>query len=383
MKKIYLDYAAATPTDKRVLKSMKRYFFDDFANAGAIHDAGKEAKRVVANAREDIRRILDAANSKEIVFTSGGSESNGLAIIGYIEAYLENNPEGKLNLFTSRLEHPSVLQVFRDYEKKGFETHFVNVKENGQIDTNNFREKLEKAEGDSFVSFMYVNNETGIFQPIKEVSKIIKKSSKKDTTVFHTDACQAPLYLTLNVNSLGVDLMSLCSQKIYGPKGSGCVYIKEGTPIKPMFVGGKQENGMRTGTENTSLIVGFAKAMKLADENKDKYIKEMNYLKDMFLDSVLEEGKVELNGEREFVLPLAMNLSFLNTEKTSEQIVLYFNSKGIYVSSKSACMGSNTKNSEVVESMRGDRKNSIRFCVGSLTTKEDLKKAIKVLGKMK
>ena len=384
-KKIYLDYAAATPTNKKVYKSMKRYFLEDSSNAGAIHDSGVRSKKALEDSRNNIKKILNASESKEVVFTSGGTESNSLAIIGYIENFLKEHDKKDINLFTSSIEHPSVLQIFKNYQKDGLNVFFVKVKKTGQIDLNDFKEKFDKASGLKFVSFMYINNETGIVQPIKEVSKIIKQSDKKDKTVFHTDACQAPLYVSLDVNSLGVDMLSLCSQKIYGPKGTGCLYIKKGIEIKPMFPGGSQENSKRAGTENIPLIIGFSKAMTMAIENKTNYLNKITDLKNFFLDNVLKDGHVELNGERENAVPVALNLSFLDSHpfanKSSEEIVLFLNSKGIYVSSKSACMGSSKKNSEVIESMGLDRKNSIRFSLGSLTTKQDLERVISLVRK--
>ena len=245
--RIYLDYVASTPVDREVLKAMMPYFTDDFGNANSIHQEAVKAKQALGNARKSVADILNA-RSEEIVFTSGGTESNTLAILGII------NDIKNMHAVTSTIEHPSVLEVFKALEKRGLDVTYVGVDETGVVNPKDVREAIK--ENTILVSIMYINNEIGTIQPISEIAKSVRSKKKEYNSeiYFHTDASQAPLYLPLNILKLGVDLMTLGGHKMYGPKGVGCLFKKKDIKIT------------KAGTENIPLIVGFAKALELAEK---------------------------------------------------------------------------------------------------------------------
>ncbi|MBU1557939.1 cysteine desulfurase, partial [Patescibacteria group bacterium] len=266
-KRIYLDHAAATPVRKEVLGAMQPYWNENFGNPGSIHKEGVIAKKAVYESRKKISELLNSSED-EIIFTSCGTESNSLAVFGFIDKLTEKNNDIKnLHLITTVMEHPSILDLFKKYEKKGAQVDYLKIDKEGIVDLKHFREILKP--NTALVSVMYANNEIGTVQPISKLSHIIRNNNKNLSsgdlnTVFHVDASQAPLYLNLDVKSLGVDMLTIDGQKIYGPKGIGVLYKKRGIEINPLLVGGSQEMGYRAGTENVPSIVGLAKALELA-----------------------------------------------------------------------------------------------------------------------
>ena len=299
-KRIYLDYAATTPVDKKVVKVMERYWGKDFGNAGSICKEGVDAKKALTSARKNIAGFL-GARSEEIYFTSGGTESNSLAIEGTLRSREEKGtPRNKMHIITSTIEHPSVLDHFKTLEKEGVEVTYIHVDESGIINPDDVYDSLKP--NTVLVSIMYVNNEIGIIQPIPEISKKVKQfdgGTKNELPYFHTDASQAPLYLPINVLSLGVDLMTLDAQKIYGPKGVGCLYRKRGVIISSIFIGGNQEKSLRPGTENVPLIIGFSKALEIAMQLKESETERLTKLRDYFIKTILEKiPNAELNGDK-------------------------------------------------------------------------------------
>lgn len=394
-KRIYLDYAAATPVREEVSEAMRPYWNENFGNPGAIHQEGVVAKKAIQKSRKKIANVLKCLND-EIIFTSSGTESNNLAIFGLIEKLLEEGADLKdLHLITTVMEHPSILDLFKKYEKKGVQVSYINIDKNGMIDLKEFREALKS--NTVLVSVMYVNNEIGIIQPISKIAHILRVFRNKNNELkvkfptnlksdfhfplFHTDASQAPLYLPLDIHSLGVDMMTVDGQKIYGPKGVGILYKKRDVKINSLLVGGNQEMGYRAGTENVPLIVSLGKAIELANKERKKESERLVKLRNYFIDKILKEieGAV-LNGGREGRLPNNVNVSIPNID--SEFMIIKLDNKGISCASKSACMGAKAKESYVIDALCGSGAGSaLRFTMGKETTKKDIDFVVEVIKK--
>ena len=375
-----MDYAAATPMRREVFAAMQPYWFEKYANTGAMHTEGLTVAEDMKKFRSRVREIIGARDEKEIIFTSGGTESNSLAIKGFIDKWTEQHPGKSFDIITSEIEHPSVSAVFSYAKKRGAQVHTIATTKDGVIDLDHFSVTINEVKNPILVSVMMVNNEIGTLQPIKKIASIIKNSERD--VVLHCDASQAPLYTSINVQSLGVDMLTLCGQKMYGPKASGVLYIRSGINIQQQMLGGKQEFGMRGGTTPMPLVAGFTKSLELADSGRDQYAQEMKALQDYFLDVVLKLPGIVLNGKRELVMPVAINLSFEETKLDSERLVAYFDVHGVAVSSKSACIGSDQKTSTVIDAMGFDRKNSIRFSLGKDTRKKDIDTVIELVKKL-
>jgi len=281
-KNIYLDYAATTYIDSEVLQKMKPYLTSAYGNASSLYSLGREAKAAIEKARDDIAKILGVLPSK-IIFTGSGTESDNLAIFGIAQAYRDYGN----HVIISKIEHKAVLESAKKLEKQGFKVTYLNVDSQGSVKLAEFKKALSKKT--ILVSIMYANNEIGTIQTIKEISWIIKRFRKNNLLpAFHTDACQAAGALSLKIKDLGVDLLTLNGSKIYGPKGSGCLYVNKDYKIEPLIVGGSQEMGLRAGTENTALIVGFSEALKLAEKLRKKESQRLKNLRDYFIKKVLK-----------------------------------------------------------------------------------------------
>ncbi|MCX6757566.1 MAG: cysteine desulfurase family protein [Candidatus Nomurabacteria bacterium] len=382
LNKIYLDYASATPIDASVLKVMDKALKQNFANCSAIHDDAVENKKLLDNTRKDIARFFDM-HSDEIVFTSGSTESNNLVIQNF------------KNIVTTNIEHASILEP-----SSLRSIFFVGVEANGIIDPKKIKKALTL--DTELVSVMYANNEIGTIQPIKEIAKEIRHFNKTNNTkiLFHTDATQAVNYLDMNVEKLGIDLMSFNAGKIYGPKGIGALYIRRRTPIKKIIFGGDQENGMRAGTENLPAILAFAEALKITEKIKEKENKRLTKLRDYFIQQLLHTNKLEfvgtlLNGDEKERLPNNINVTI--PKIPSDLLVIELSARGIMVSSKSACKSGDEKASHVIQAIREaeyggklinkEVDGSIRFSMGRETTKQDidftLKSLAQILSKLK
>lgn len=368
---IYLDHAATTYVDDRVKEAMDKYFSDEYGNPGSFNTVGLRAKNAMDESREKISKILNCT-PQEIIFTGSGTESINLAIKGFVKA---NKSKGN-HIITQKTEHEAVLETCKYLEKEeGFEVTYLDVDQYGLINL----EELEKAITNEtiLVSVMYANNEIGTVQNIKEISEICRKHKVK----FHTDACQAAGYLDIDVQNLGIDLMSLNGSKLYGPKGIGLLYLKKGTMLKPIIHGGGQEFGLRSGTENIPYIIGFAKALEIAQREKVTEITRLTNLRDYLINNILENiPKTFLNGHPSSRLPNNINITFLDVE--GEAIMLMMNEYGICASSGSACTSKSLDPSHVIlatglpyEAAHG----SIRFTLGKRTTKEGIDKLLKVL----
>ncbi|MFZ5982664.1 MAG: cysteine desulfurase family protein [Patescibacteria group bacterium] len=379
MKKIYLDYAATTPLDKEVEKVMRPYYSKLFGNPMSLHSFGREASEAVEKSRTQVANFL-GSNSKEIIFTSGATESNNLAIRGVVLSYWQKGKK-KPHIITTSFEHHCVLNTCQELEKEGLaEVTFIKPDKSGVIDPKKVARAIRPET--ILISIMYVNNEIGTIQPIAEIGKIIKKLKTKNQKLFlHTDATQAINYLDCNVKKLGVDLLSLSAHKIYGPKGVGCLYVKRGTPLKQIQLGGDQENGKRAGTHNVPGIVGLGKAISLVDNKNNKGLAK---LRDWLIKKVLSEIPDSwLNGDSKLRTPNNINFGFRNVE--GEALILMLDSYGIATSTGSACSSGSLEPSHVLLSLGlrpEEAHGSLRITLGKQTTQEEIKYAFKTLKKV-
>lgn len=366
----YLDNAATTQTDKKVVEAMLPYFSEIYGNPGSMHQKGLEAKEAVEESREKIAKLI-GADEREIIFCSGGTESDNLALIGVANAYKKKGN----HIITLKIEHHAVLDSCKYLEEDGFKITYIDVEKNGIVDPEKIKKAITKET--ILISVMYANNEIGTIQPIAQISKIAKEKN----ILFHTDACQAAGYLDLDVNELGVDLMTLNGSKIYGPKGIGLLYIRKGTVITPLIRGGGQEKGIRSGTENVPGIVGFAKALEIAQKEKRSESKRVAELKDKLLNGLRDKiSNIIINGDLKKRLPNNVNISFLGVE--GESMLLHLDSKGICASTGSACSSHSLEPSHVIKALGlSDEAShgSLRFSLGRHTTKEDIEKVLKEL----
>jgi len=374
-KRIYMDHAAAAPMDKRVKKAMEPYWTENFGNPNAIYKEGLIARSAVETARKDIAKIL-GARVKEIIFTNGGTESDNLAIFGIAKNFKSGH------IITTKFEHHAVLNSCKRLEKEGFEVTYLDVGKEGVINPKDVAKVLKPET--ILVSIMYANNEIGTVQPIREIAKAIRDFKKKNGAVFplfHTDACQAPSYLDINVERLGVDLMTINGSKIYGPKGIGLLYAKNGIKLEPLLYGGEQERKLRPGTENVPAIVGLAEALKIADKDREKESARLVKLRDYFINRLLGEiPKTVLNGHPAQRLPNNINVSILDAE--GESIVLYLDEAGVSCSTGSACTSESLEPSHVILAIgkpHAYAHGAMRFSLGRSTTKKDIDYVMKVL----
>ena len=373
MKKVYMDYAATTPVDKKVLKAMLPYFSKEFGNPSSIYDIGLKTKNAISDAREKIAKLINAKPT-EIIFTGSGTESDNLAILGIARA----NKKFGNHIITSSIEHPAILETAKALEKEGFKITYLPVDKFGSVGLESL--KREITDKTILISIMYANNEIGTVEPIEEIGKYLKTENEKRTIkkinriYFHSDACQASGFYNLNVEKLGLDLLSINGSKIYGPKGAGFLYIRQGSLIEPIIYGGKQEFKLRSGTENVPNIIGLAKAFEIAQESKERVSSKLREIQKYFIEKIKEKiPKVIFNGNPKNKLPNNINATFLDAE--GESMILYLDQKGIYCSTGSACSMNELKSSHVLkaigltdEAIHG----SLRFTIGKFTTKKDI-----------
>lgn len=384
MKRIYLDYAATTPMDKEVLKAMAPYFSGKFGNPGSIHSFGQEAIAAIDESREKIAKAI-GADFREVIFTGSATEANNLALRGVIRAAAKT-AKPPYQIIISSIEHESILETARGLEKEGVEIIYLPVDKQGFVDLKKLKESLN--ERTILVSIMYANNEIGIIQPIKEIAEVInnyKKEKQIAHPLFHTDAVQAFQFLNCDVNDLGVDLMTLSAHKIYGPKGIGLLYARTISPKSyapnPIITGGGQEFGLRSGTENVPAIVGFAKAIELAEKNREKEFKRIAELSAYFWKELKKIcPKAEINGAIINKLPNILNIYFPN--QNADELLMKLDLNGVAVSSGSACSARATKISHVLKAIglpENKIKSSLRFSFGKFTTKKEITQAIRAL----
>lgn len=335
MKTVYLDHAATTSVRDEVVEAMLPYFKDSFGNASSVHSFGREAKKALDTARETVAEILNA-DFNEIIFTSGGTESNNLAIKGVAHQYKQRG----MHLITSAIEHPAVLNPMKELEKEGFTVTYLPVNEQGIVSVEAFQNAVR--DDTILVSIMHANNEIGTIQPIAAIGKIARERG----ILMHTDAVQSVGYLNIDVDDLNVDLLTLSAHKIYGPKGVGALYVRKGVQLVPQIRGGAQERRKRAGTENTAGIVGLAKALELAHREQAAVVPKIEKLRDRLLEGILQIPHTRLNGSRTERLPNNINVCFEFIE--GESLLLNLDLKGIAGSSGSACTSGSLEPSHVL-----------------------------------
>lgn len=368
---IYLDHAATTPIDPTVVKAMEPYFSTVYGNPSSTHALGNDAQHAVESSRQTVANILRCQPS-EIVFTSGGTESINLALQGVARA-LKNKGN---HIITSAIEHPAVLETCRYLaENEGFKITHLRVDQYGVVDP----VELEKAitQDTILVSIMYANNEIGTIQNIPTLANICRKKN----VYFHTDACQAAGLLDICVDNLGVDLMTLNASKIYGPKGTGILYIRTGVCIQPLFFGGGQEHNLRSGTENVPGIVGFTKALSLAEQQQEQETKRLSILRDQLISGIQQTiPHAILHGHPTKRLPNNVNFSFPTID--GDAFVTLLSQHGIFASTGSACTSSTIEPSHVLVALglpETEAYSSIRFTLGKNTTEQDIHNVLKLL----
>ena len=370
MRRIYLDYAASAPVLPEVLDEMLPFFMGNYGNPSGVHAEGRFARKAVEQAR---RRFSEAigAEPREILFTSGGSESDNLAIRGVAGAL-----KGKGNhLITSRIEHPAVLNTCRALEKEGFCITYLTPDRDGLV----FPDQVRDANRPEtiLVSIMTANNEIGTVEPIAEIGAVCREKG----VFFHTDAVQAAGALELNVQSMNVDLLSLSAHKFHGPKGTGVLYIRKGTRLDPLITGGSQERNLRAGTENVPGIAGAGKAIEIAMTGREDNNRRIRELRDLLIRSVLERSPgARLNGHPQKRLPNNCNFSFTGIE--SEALLLRLDLAGIAASGGSACTSGSMEPSHVLQAIGIEEemsRGSIRLTLGRETTREEIEKTAQIL----
>lgn len=378
MKRIYLDHTAGTPVGDTALRAMTETMKKFPGNPSSIHREGRDARAVLEGARAEIALAI-SAHPDEIVFTSGATEANNLAIIGVVcSARIKGIKHP--HIIVSAIEHPSVLEVARVLEKEGVKVSYLPVNHFGVVNPRTLRALITPET--VLVSIMYANNEIGTIEPIADIAKEIRHARKMNNSafpLFHTDGAQAGNYLDINVARLGVDLMTLSSGKTYGPRGISALFVKRGVKLTPQMYGGDHEHGRRPGTEAVALAVGFATALEEAQKMREKEAKRIKKLRDALAEKILKNVPgVVINGDLENSLPNILNLSLEGVE--SEALVLYLDAVGVALSGKSACKSSDSSASHVIMAL--DKQNeentgSIRFSLGRETKSADIVYVVK------
>ena len=384
MKRIYFDHSATTPVDPQVLRAMLPYLKNDFGNASSLHFLGQRARAGVEKAREQVAKFL-VCEPKEIIFTSGATESNNLALIGFVRRARALDPKRKVHVITSAIEHPAILEVCRELKKEEVDVTFLPVSHAGLVRVEDVKKAIRPET--ILISIMYVNNEVGTVQPIREIGKFIRETNlsreKQNKIYFHTDAVQAANFCDCRVDFLGVDMLSLSAHKIYGPKGTGILFVREGTPLFPIIFGGHQEWGVRSGTENVAGIVGLGKAVELL--NQKSKLKSQNLKIKKLRDKLVREISKKipdaiLNGDLEHRVPGNLNFCFKNVE--GESILLMLDMEGIALSTGSACSSGSLEPSHVLTAMGVSpiiSHGSVRITLGKNNTEEEVRRLVKIL----
>ena len=367
MKRIYMDYSATTPVDKEVIDEMAPYFGKYFGNPSSIHSFGRDAYDAIEKSRSKIADILNAY-ADEIIFTSGGTESDNLGIMGV--AYLNKDKRKRKgnNIITSSIEHPAVLETCKYLEKQGFNIKYLPVDKYGLIRIEDLEEAISK---DTFlITIMYANNEIGTIEPINEIGKIANKYD----VLFHTDGVQAVCKTPIDVKKLNIDLLSISSHKIYGPKGVGALYIRKGVKIRSLTHGGGQEKGLRSSTYNTTGIVGLGKACELGKIRLKEDMSQLKYLRDELIKNTLKIELSYLNGHP--IKRLVNNANFCFEAIEGESLNMMLDEKGIASATGSACSSKNLQASHVLTAIGLNPEKahgSLRLTLGRENTERDIK----------
>lgn len=366
MKKIYLDYGASTPVDPEVIEEIIPYFNEKYGNPSSIHSFGIDAFNAIEESREKVAKII-GAKSDEIIFTAGGTESDNIAIKGVAFNNKDKKNSKAYSIITCAIEHPAVLETCKYLDKIGYKTKFLPVDKEGIIDL----DELEKSISDDtkLITVMFANNEIGVIEPMKEIGKI----AKEHEVLFHTDAVQAVGKVPIDVKKLNIDLLSLSSHKIYGPKGIGALYIRKGVKLQPTVHGGGHERGLRSSTLNTPGIVGLGKACELGLKRMDSDVKHMCKLRDALIKNVLDIEQSYLNGHP--TKRLCNNAHFRFTAIEGEALNLMLDDMGIAGATGSACSSKKLQASHVLTGIGlkpEQAHGSLRLTLGRQTTKEEI-----------
>lgn len=377
---VYLDHAATTPLDPQVRAVMEPFLTTEFGNPSALYAAGRRAKEALDRARKQVAAVF-SCSQEEITFTGSGTESDNLAVLGVARHYRQKGT----HVIVSAIEHHAVLESANHLKKEGFEVTVLPVDQYGFIDPEAVRAALRSET--TLVSIMTANNEIGTIEPIKEIAKVIREwkrdQNRKQTEppFLHTDACQAAGALDFDVQKLGVDLMTVNGSKIYGPKGTGALYVRRGIRLEPLVYGGGQEQRLRSGTENVAGIIGFATALAIADTQREVESQRLAALRDRLIVGIMERvPKVVLNGHPTERLPNNVNVSILDIE--GEAMLLYLDAKGISAATGSACDSQSLEPSHVILAIGRPYEYahaSIRFTLGRSTTDADIDYVLDVL----
>ena len=371
---IYLDNAASTAVHPDVVKEMLPYFDVQYGNPSSIHQFGRKARKAIQKARKQVAALI-GAESNEILFTSGGTESNNTILDGVLKSSGEPDPE---RIITSSIEHEAVLQPCKEFENVGIKITYLPVDEHGIVNPDEITNSINSHT--VLVSIMFANNEVGTIQPIKEISEICKKYQ----IPLHTDAVQAVGKIPINVKDLGVDALSISSHKINGPKGIGALFIKKGLTVTPQILGGGQENGMRSGTENVASIVGFGKACEIAKDKLSDNISHFHSLYSLMLTKTIKEiTHVKLNGHPEKRIFNNIHLTFMGVN--GEDLIIKLDEHGIAASTGSACSVHTQKASHVLQAMGFNHEQitgSLRLSFGYTNTLDEINQTVEVLKKV-
>ena len=376
MKKVYMDYAATTPVDQEVLKEMIPYFDKIYGNASSIHKFGRDAYNAVENAREKVADLFNS-DSDEIIFTAGGTESDNIAIKGVAYKNKKIRETEGYHIITTAIEHPAVLETCKHLEKQGFNVKYLPVDKYGLINLNELEESISK--NTILITIMFANNEIGTIEPMEKIGRI----AKKHNVLFHSDAVQAVGKVPIDVNKLNIDLLSLSSHKIYGPKGIGALFIKKGVKLETIAHGGGHEKGLRSSTYNSPGIVGLGKACELGKKRLEKDANHMTKLRDSLIKNILKIEESYLNGHPEKRLCNNAHLRFTAIE--GESLNLMLDKKGIAAATGSACSSKKLQASHVLLAIGlkpEESHGSIRLSLGRLSTKEDVDYVVEVLPKI-
>ena len=374
--RVYLDNSATTAMAAEVIEAMSPYFSDEMGNAQSVHSFGQRAKAAVEKARREVAALINAAPA-EIVFVSGGTEADNLGVRGIAEAQRDYGR----HIITTKIEHPAVLATCESLEGAGYRVTYLPVSRSGLVSIGDVRQAI--SDDTVLISVMLANNETGTIQPIEEIAGVVAEARARglDHLHFHTDAVQAVGKISVDVNRLGVDLLSLSGHKIHGPKGIGALYVRKGTRLTKLLYGGHHERDRRAGTENVPGIVGLGRAAELARTQLDERMKRMRELRDYLEQEATSRfPDVRVNGDRRQRVPNVSNVSFGGID--GESLLIALDLKGIAVSTGSACASGSLEPSHVLQALgltRDEVRGSLRFSLGAYTTRDEIDYAVSVL----
>jgi cysteine desulfurase len=378
-RRVYVDNAATTPVDPTVLEAMVPFLTEKFGNASSIHYFGQEARAAVDKARQQVSSLINARPA-EIVFTSGGTEANNLAIRGLMDALLLKDPDRKPHIITSAIEHPSVESVCAEFEFRGCNITRLPVYEDGIVRVGDVGNALTS--DTALVSIMTANNEIGTLQPVSEIGKLIREIRRRGQKIwFHTDAVQAVGKAEVNVENIGCDLLTLSAHKIYAPKGIAALYVRRGTRLRPQNLGGRQERGLRVGTESVPLVVALGHATEMVAQGSKEDQEQLRGLRERFEDQVFERiDCAVLNGDKVNRLPNISNVSFPGLE--GEALLINLDMQGVAVSTGSACSSGSLEPSPIIRALGADdtrARSAIRFSFGKQNTADDIDRILEIL----